>query len=264
MALNGSFKYLEKMRTYLGRGLVLALASLSLSGPIKEKDYSPFNSRGEFLNAIKSYSSGFVDSGDWKGLKLRKSDLSNLECVVLGVDELNPLVTHSLEKISKNSEGFDSLHDLEKVGKIYNFLGERFSYDQNPFDKLQFTKENLYLLENQLQVLEDLKNHGLGTQSIDESYKFLRGDCDALSCLFVSHLRGADIESKLVLVQAKEPLEGLENEAHIIVLFNWKLGNESGSNLLDPSFFGKKNFKENLIFSWGYMNEEIYKLNMLE
>lgn len=265
-SLSWNLKMKEKLKNMLA--VVVCGASLSscVNYSDKQIDYYPFTSRNEFLSAVESYKTEEVSSGEWSGLKLRKIKGSNIEAILDGIDFGDKNVVNSINSIKKNVQNFDSLDELHKASEIYSFLRDSFSYTQNPFDKLQFVKDDVFYKENQRIILNDVRNSGLKTQTIEETYRYKKGDCDALSSLLASNFIHAGIKSRLVLVTSKKPGFGEENYAHVVVFFDNGIVDGDGQpcgNILDPSYFKEKDFVENIILSSEYLNAENFNINFL-
>lgn len=256
----------EKLKNALIAVVCGAFLSSCISYNNQEKiDYSPFVDRKEFFSAIESYKRGWVNEGDWIGLRLRKIGGNNLEGVLGGIDSENKNVKNNINLIKNNILNFDSLDNLQKAKEIYSFLRKDFSYEQNPFEKLLFVGEDVFYKEKQGGVLSSIRSGGLDAQSIDETHRYKRGDCDSLSSLLASHFIHVGVESRLVLVSVKNPERGKEDFAHVVVFFKNGLikdGQECG-NILDPSYFKDKNFVENIILSSEYLNANNFDIGFL-
>lgn len=261
------------MGNKLKNSLIAALCGISLTSGVREEraepllDYSPFKNRLEFLDTINYYNLGIVKEGEWKGLELRKSGEKRLESILDLIESDNKNIRETLDSIKKIVPNFESLDKLNRAKEIYEYLGGEFRYKKNPFDKLQFIDPSIFNYESKKEEYHNISKNIIGLQTINDTYRYRKGDCDALAPLLASNFLNSGIESKLVLIQLTNPLEGEKNQAHIVVLFNNGLIDEKGiesANLLDPSFFGEKNFIENLVYSGGYMNSNNYRLYSLE
>lgn len=259
-----------KMKEQLKNMFVAIACGVSLSSCVNysetQTDYSPFDNRKEFLFAVESYKLGKVSGGEWGDLELRKINGSNLEAVLDGIDFKNKNVECGINLIRRNISNFDSLDELHKASEIYSFLRDDFSYAQNPFDKLQFVSDDVFYKEKMKGILKEVRLGGLKTQTINETYKYKKGDCDALSSLLASNFISVGIASRLVLVRSKKPEKGSEDYAHVVVFFENGLVDENGQpcgNIVDPSYFKEKNFIENIVFSSEYLNSENFNINFL-
>jgi len=159
------------------------------------------------------------------------------------------------------------LDNIRKAWEIYDFLGSQLEYKRNLFDRLRVTPKNVFSRENKLDVYNDMRVCGIKPQTIQETYSFGAGDCDALSSLFASSLICAGIDSSLLVVISKDPNIINKGEAHMVVLFdNGYVDRDGvrGANVIDPSYLGKKSFVDNLKFSAEYLRSPKFDVTRLE
>jgi hypothetical protein len=194
-----------------------------------------------------------ITSGPWEGLELRVVPRDNLSAINDFIEPDHPAVNAFFSRLNVSNPSWSNRCNLEKAELIYNLLRPHYKYDSNPYDLAQNDED--FFIRN-----PELKGDVIGVQTVSETLKFGRGDCEDLSILLASYYRAAGIDSHLAWIKN-------EDAWHIIVFFDSGLKRDDDSALFvysDPSYFETHNFSENLKLCTYYINLEKYWIHDLD
>lgn len=232
--------------------------------------YAPLENRTEFVQAIDSFQKHRIQQGDFAGLENHIVSKSNINEYLNFITTNSPHIQKIAKKIPKNGS------NLQKATAIYNALRKIMQYEQDDFEKLAFINsknlpnEDKKLYEKIIKPTIDKKIPGM--QTIDETFKYKKGDCDELSVQLVSALKAAGIEAYLTLVESKE------NKGHLIVYFDTGFKRKNSPNTktnkdpgyreeifgyIDPSYYQEYTFTENMQFCIQYADKENYPVRTM-